>query len=553
MELKVKKELTQADKEIVESINSSDAKISFLQKLKGKRNNVPENVFRLREIESLGGIRYVVPYVFHANQMVQQLAIEKVHELFIQAESKDLNWLDQSIRGGYYVRCDLPIQQVWWNLEASHVPKINGRKEALASVLSILSFHSNGFVREAALKRLTYVDGKAAVKMLFLRVNDWVDAIRGFATRELSKLISEMDESQLADFLFLLEQLRSRSRQDHRELISQVESRYKTEKGQKEIVSALNLSDYKVCRSAFFIAKKVVRDKGQLLSCAAQHEDPVIRSLSLNLAKEVLYGKSLVEYLLNASKDKLGMLRKKAIYALLDVEYGIVREVLIDTLTDNSHAMRHMARFYLEREENFGSAKHYRSFLKANASEVLKGAILGLAETGDEADWEIVKAFEFDKKPKVRAAVISASEKLLANNKQWLFGKLVNGGACEVKAAKNVLLSLNNYSLEEVEEIHSQNSGGYVGKALRQLIAKKEYWHGARALTNTMLRSSENLNAELTNWLNKYGRAYWFVKPEDEVLVDVIENSKKLESQSENNEDLISLRRMTEQLHNWKI
>lgn len=548
----MKREITPADREIIESINNTKQKISFISKLTN-RDTVSEYVFRLKEISSLGGIRYIAPYLFHSNPKIRDMASRKVHELYQQAEDKDLQWLDDSMRGSLYYRYDLKIQRHWYDLGKSHVTKLDLPNEVLSSVLCILCSHSNGYLREASLKRLIKVDSEAAIRMLFIRVNDWVEKVSVFATNSLAKLVRDLDESQLADFLVLVEQLRCRSRQDHSNLILEVEQRFSSSKGQVELVKAITHSNYRVARSAFLIARRLLESKEKVFEAGRSHKDPLIRSWSLELATEQLDGVELTEYLLVVTQDKLGMLRKKAIYKLLDVSYEVARASLLDCLSDSSPVIRHMARFYITREEEFNYADYYRNSLEQENGATLVGVISGLAETGKEEDWEQVLSFENHLRARVKAAVITASEKLKVADKGWLFSKLINGCPSEIKAAKQVLLSLNDFTVSEIVELHHEHFKGLIGRVLRQLLAKKCYWHAAKLLLQAWLGSDEDYSLELGNWIDQHGRAYWFVKPETQLLVDIINLTTEAQDKLGKNDNLMALHDMAEKLNNWKI
>jgi hypothetical protein len=552
MEKVVKREITLADKDIIQAINNSEKETSFISKLKN-RNAIPDSIFQLKEISSIGGIRYIAPYLFHSNLKVRDIAAQKIHELFLLTENKDLQWLDESIRGGYYYRYDLVIQRKWYDLGTGNIKNLELPKEKLSSILCVLSCHSSGYIREAALKRLINVDPVSAVKMLLIRVNDWVSKIRSFATSSLAKLVRQLDESQLADFLILVEQLRNRSRQDHSEIILEVEKRFSTSMGQSELVKAIKHTDYRVARSAFLIARRLVESKEKVFDVGSDHKDPLIRSWTLELAQQYFSGDELTEYLLRVSQDKLGMLRKRAIYKLLEIDYKLARSSLMNCLSDSSSVMREMARFYINREEEFNYAEYYRNSLKDMSGAKLAGLITGLAETGSERDWEVVLSYENHSTAKVRAAVILASKKLTVSDNNWLYSKITDGCPCEIKAAKQVLLSRNEYSEPDVINLHSDYSGGYKGKVLRQLIEKKCYWQAVKALLETMINKDEDYSRELSDWLDKNGSAYWYVKPETKLLVDILELINIAKVKLGRNRNLNTLHEMTEKLNNWKI
>ncbi|WP_444996274.1 HEAT repeat domain-containing protein [Aliikangiella sp. IMCC44359] len=518
--------ISETEKKIIESIKEPPVKTGFFQRSKNA-SALPDNIFRLSELGSLGCIKYVAIYLFHSNQKVREIASHKIHKLFLSVEDKDLNWLDVDLRRSYYYRPDLSSRRNWYELEVVTVDTLEFPKEELSSVLSILTCHSSGFVREAALKRLALVDAKSAIRMLFVRVNDWVKPIGLSATKTLIKLIEQQDENSVVDCLELLEQLRLRSRQDHQELISTIEKRLTSPEGVSALLRAVEGSRFCIARTAFSIAARVADKKEELLKLGLVNKDAVIRSMSLKAACEYLKGGELVVYLIEVSRDKLSLLQKKATYKLLDIDPKLARKPLIEFLKSENAQIRHFARFYLKREEDFDFASFYRDRLDETNTSKLTGIILGLSETGSENDWKSLEDFQTHSRPKVKAAVIRARGALVKDSHQWLIDILLNGCAAEVKAASEVLIVLNEYKSEELENLHEDFFDGVTGRAIRRLVVKRDYWRYIELLLKAIIKSGDHdfelYSSQVGSWLSKYGWKQWYVKPKGGVLLRVIE------------------------------
>lgn len=520
------------EKQIIESIKEPKVKTGFFQRSRNA-NTLPDNIFRLREFKSLGCIKYVAIYLFHSNQKVREIASQKLHELFSSVEDKDLNWLDADLRRSYYYRPDLSSRRCWYELQARIIDTLEFPKEELSSVLSILACHSNGFVREVALKRLAHTDAEAALRMLFIRVNDWVKPIGLSATKTLIKLIEQQDENSVVSCLELLEQLRQRSRQNHQELISAIEKRLTSTKGVNALLRAVEGTKFRVARTAFSIAARVSDKKEALLKLGLVNKDSVIRSMSLKTACEYLKGEEHVAYLIEVSRDKLPPLQKKAIYKLLDIDPELARKPLIEFLLSENDQIRHFARFYLKREENFDFASFYRERLDETNTSKLTGIILGLSETRSENDWKSLAEFQAHSKPKVKAALVRARGALVKDSHQWLIDKLLNGCVAEVKAACEVLIVLNEYKTEELENLHEDFFDGAVGRAIRRLVVKRDYWRYIELLLKAIIKSDDRdfelYSSQVGSWLSKYGWKQWYTKPKGVVLRRVIELTETIE------------------------
>ncbi|OUR88495.1 hypothetical protein A9Q81_23920 [Gammaproteobacteria bacterium 42_54_T18] len=547
----MRRSLIPEESEILESISKAEKSDTFLSRVM-QRDVVPEGVLRLKDINSLGGMRYIAPLLFHSKQKVRELALQRVHELFLQADDNDLNWLDESMRGGYLYRYELDALKKWSSLSVDMISGLNCSGGELVSALSVLSCHRNGYIREAALRRLVDVDMFTATRMLLIRVNDWVRSIRNLAVTTLTENIGVLDESLITRFLVLVDQLRKRSRHDHTQLISIVEERLSSVSGQTALIKAVADTDFRMARSAFQLSRKVMADKEKVLEFGARHTDPLIRSWSLNLALEYLNGDQLIEYLLDSSGDQLGALRKRSIYKLIDLDYQLARQPLIDCLCAPGATMRNFARFYLNREEGFDCADFYRKQLLEIDNNLLAGAILGLSETGAEEDWGKVLAYEHHNLPKVRAAVVAASARLAKEQCDWLLAKVVNGCPAEIKAAKHALILLDGVDIMELHDIHKANFRGLQGRVLRQLIVKKDYWLAAELILQAIVdgdgEGKDEFDMELGSWLGRYGRMYWFVKPDTKVLPNIVNLSRVIESKYDGSVNVSSLRKMVKRL-----
>lgn len=547
----MRRNLHMEDRDILESINNARGNASCIQDV-GRSDIEPELVLRLREIDSLGGIRYIVPFIFHSNHEVSEFALQRMHELFLHVTDNDLHWLDESIRAGYLYGYDLGVQRQWASVSVDKINSVVAAGGQLTSVLCVLSCRGNGYIREAALKRLIEVDMYQATRMLSIRANDWVRPIRDFATATLTKNIDVLDESLIVSFLGLVDQLRSRRRHDHALLISNIEKRFSSVNGQKALINAVGSADFRLARSAFQLSLKVVNDKPALVAVGAGSTDSLIRSWSLNVAQECLSGEILIEYLVGSSADTLASLRKGSIYALIALDYSFARGPLLHCLCSPSAIMRGFARFYLTRQEDFDFANYYRKQLLDVDNNLLAGVILGLSETGTESDWSAVLTYEHHDRPRVRAAVVSASVCLASDQRDWLLAKLLSGCPSEIKAAHLALVSGGEFTLSEIVDLHRDNFLGLQGRVLRKLVATIDYWFAAGLILQAIVSGGqthkEEFYVELGAWLDRHGRKYCFVMPDTTVLSSIVNLSECIESTLGCSVKVSALREMVERL-----
>lgn len=527
------RQLLPEDRKLLDEIYSIEKKPSFISIFKASKP-LDDKYLLIDDIAGAGAISDLVPLVFHSETKVRSKAAEKVHQLFITVDDNNLSWLDCSIRSyyGYYNSKD--ARNRWGLLIPENIQKLELPNAVLSSVLSVLCSHHNGRVREASLLRLSSLDSRAAVRIAFIRLNDWAEQVRATALTTLIKQLPTLSEEQLVECLLLTNQLKTRGRQDHSRIIADIEHRFNTKDGAKALLKAIHHSDYHTARASFNLAKKCSHvDKSHLLDFGLTHNDILVRSSSLSMALEQLRGDDLLAYLLLASKDKLPSLSKKALYVLIEKFPAQSVDTLQRCLTSDNYGLRDTAIFYLGRHHSIDVADTYREKLTSAKDNELYSIIMGLAESGIETDWTLISPYENSHRPKVKAAVIRASERLSQPSTEWLLGKIDHGCPAEVSAAKTVMLSTDNYRLEEVEQAHLNANSEISSRTLRQLTMKRNPWFGAKlllhAINSTPLEKGllpKALHSELTNWLRRNNRSYWFMKPDAALLEELLESSK---------------------------
>lgn len=124
---------------------------------------------RMPEEDERAALRRLVRYVFEKSAETAVAAFHAVAATVIAAPSDDLPWIEELVR------------TTWrgaWNEPGFVQELLAGPRTPATGVLGGLSFHPNGYVREAAVKRLASVSDSSEVRFLLLRLNDWVPEVR---------------------------------------------------------------------------------------------------------------------------------------------------------------------------------------------------------------------------------------------------------------------------------------------------------------------------------------------------------------------------------------
>lgn len=478
----------------------------------------------INELCGIASISYLTYPAFHSDEAVRNITRRKIHDLFQLVQGNDLAWLDERIRAdNYYYNASFGSQ--WPNLKAEDVNNIRVTSAEDITLLCILCCHQSGYVREQALCRLADIAPSSAIKMAFIRINDWTANVRVIALSIMEQHIQSIPCVELMYYLPLIDKLRTLTRRNHSQLIDKIESRFNNEDGGEALLRAITEEDFRLARLAFRLSVKLFPHSQRILDMGAAHRDVLIRSWSLAEAVKQLSGDSLLTYLLLACRSQSASLRKKALYQLMDFFPEHSREPLERCLMHKSAGLRATARFYLLQQFSYDIVQYYRAKLDSRNVVELHRAILGLSEVGGSEEWPLIKLLENHISPKLRAAVILASPIHRISEKKWQLKKLQSDCLAEFTAAKKVLLASDDYQAEDIEQLEESVSVGVRGKALREMVLQKCQWQGLKLILQAVQQypDNEEMMAEIKQWLEVYDRPYWFVKPDAQLLNSIIE------------------------------
>ncbi|UOX86410.1 HEAT repeat domain-containing protein [Amycolatopsis sp. FBCC-B4732] len=250
-----------------------------------------------------------------------------------------------------------------------------GRRRPPRQALVLAACSRDGYVREAAVRRLAVSPDPEALPLLLVRCVDWVRPVRAAAR---AAALSKLDESALRAVLPLIGVLRRRQVDD-----------WMTTLFRDNLAAALDvalaLDDLESRRWAHAEALGLL-PRERLLGSARRDRDLVVRTLC---GTALLDRGEFVEELLAAGSPKV---RTRAL-TLVD------RATVEAHLADRSSAVRSMAQF-LVREAGGDPARCYR------ALPVSPAAIAGLGETGTAADAARLEQVLTDDRPRIRALAV---------------------------------------------------------------------------------------------------------------------------------------------------
>ncbi len=289
-----------------------------------------------------------------------------------------------------------------WEVEPHHVDRLaelSGDTEATAVILAA---HPSGWVRQAALPLLQASATPMALGMLVLRSNDWVEPIRRDAQARLRAAAAGEDGQRLVSVLPAVEQLASvpsRSGEFAKELLAYLGDRLAT----TTLESGLRDASVRVRRSSarLLVAKGL---PGDALDIAFSQGDAVTASIVAEAAARSDPSQTMSERLMAARSPRI---RRLGLLRLMGQGASTADSAARKALLDRHVHVRSEAQRFLARH---GEAVNlvYAGWLESRPAI----AILGLAETGGEADARRVISYASHPSSRVREAVSLTIAKL---------------------------------------------------------------------------------------------------------------------------------------------
>lgn len=252
-----------------------------------------------------------------------------------------------------------------------------------------LTSHSNGFIREVAVRALCAEPSPEALVALIERLNDWVPQIRDLAALGLNHYLSPSHAEDLLNALESLLALASRHRTDHGGTLLAVRKVLQLTESKDEVYSNFLARQSKAARYLFALLLENEQDTETLLRDALSHRELTVRLLAVDACNDLPHEQALP--LLSEALHRPGaMVRVSVLRALLPLLEN-PQQLLSTMLLDPSPAIRTLSRW---------AAAHYNIDARAVLEERLKGefplnkrdwlGILGLAAELDielESPW----------------------------------------------------------------------------------------------------------------------------------------------------------------------
>jgi hypothetical protein len=277
------------------------------------------------------------------------------------------------------------------------------------AVLAVASSHWNGHLRQAAVEGLS-ADGRA-LPFIVLRLNDWVSEVQAAARAALDSFLRRELAAHLVSVLPLLWGLQRQRRANHAEVVDRVLSFLRSAAAQPAVRSGCHSPEREVRRGCYEIAlQSECSDRAALLGEALADPEPAVRYWAVRqVAKafpepwtEPLAAKALIDRSVQVRRVALGALAPR-------LPPARARQLIEEALLDINPTARWQARALILQPGPFDLAAFYRSALETAGSPArLRGALLGLGESGTPEDPSVISGYLTAERLSVRCAALRA-------------------------------------------------------------------------------------------------------------------------------------------------
>ncbi len=278
----------------------------------------------------------------------------------------------------------------WHRLDPSDVAIVAGERSGhcQSSVLGLLSFHRNGFVRHKALRLLSQCLDGSEFPFLVIRQNDWVPSIAQEAQEAVSERINDAYLTHIVRSLRLIMHLMSYRRHDFQGVVRKVVDLLLCERHSEILRAAIGSSDPMVRRQVVRIGLEATGTyQARLVAFGVDSDDPIIRLQCCQHAATAFEPNQLRVVLRRLTADQFMPVRRAALVVQADQFPHLACNTWQQALFDCSRSIRELARFSLERLGYTEFANNYRDVIAKQPSSL--AALQGLAETGEASDTEL--------------------------------------------------------------------------------------------------------------------------------------------------------------------
>jgi HEAT repeat protein len=356
---------------------------------------------RIAEKGEPGSVSALARCLFSASEDVRKSVCQAIHRLLAPLPPDDLLHLSEVIRWSW----DWDVSDAWDKLQPAEVPSLAADPSCRSTLLGLISFHRNGYVRHEAVRLLAASCDGSELPFLLIRQNDWVEPIGLDAREAVRRRLNEKNLPALLVCLPLVLHLLKFSRRDHSSVVQRVIDILLRSDNDASLAEVLKFSDRdvrrKVCRMALNLDGP---HQPRVVIHGLSSDDGVVRYWCACKLRQCLPLEANADMVRRLQQDHYMPVRREGLLLEAEVRTEGSQGVWQRAMLDLNPSIRDLARYELQKTTDFNAAAFYRNWLGANGPSLT--AISGLGETGDSSDLSTLRGFLKSRLPSWRRAAV---------------------------------------------------------------------------------------------------------------------------------------------------
>mgnify|MGYP003365700580 CR=1 FL=1 len=475
-------------------------------------------------------MKYLLVLCFDKDFIVASKALKHLKRIIDNLTIKELLFFAEYFRSSYnYYSIDCDIEKNYREANKYRFDLTNCFGKEAIYILSVLTLHPNGYIREDALKKLSEFEDGFKIKFIMIRVNDWVKEVRNLANKELIKYIRDEYLKDIIECLPIIDSMNNWGRCDCSGILFKLED-FIIDQGNYDLLLHIykNSEERLVKRKLFKYLLEINTTYNLIINIGLKSKDIIILRTAIEKIEEII-NKYNAELIFKALKqNKHVVCRVAAIDVLEKINILDFHKVLIPFLYDKSYTVRDYTRYKLKK---IGIADFREMYLREidKSNYNLYGVLFGIRETGTQEDVKYIFKYLNDENVKIRKTALTTIYMLNPKEgTQYVLDKLISDNISESnnarKCLENDILSFDENMIFELFELKGYEEHVYIN--IIRLINYYPKWIAIMQLLKMLKTSSstyiETINDEIELWINKFNRSFVSLKKEQ------VDNIRKL-------------------------
>ena len=482
--------------------------------------SAPDEV--IRQIADAGEpavIPDLLPILIMGDRKAILASANAIHRLLGQLKPADFARFDEFVRQSYSEW--RARREPWYSMNPKDVGHLASLGEMSVSLLGIASCHTNGYVREAAVRELGKTETGAELPFLIIRANDWVPEIRSSARNLLLNRIRLDYIHHVVAWLPLALRLGKMSRDDHSAIVEAVRALFSSPDVRETLHEGFESQDQFVRRFCFELAMNSTgADRLSVLQRAFGQSDIQVRKAAIHKLRAIPPSSRSKGILIQAKSDNCAAVRREALQIFAEHYPDEAAQEFQSALLDTNSAVREEAQYYFQKKSTVDLRAYYSGTLQDSNGQGLCAAVAGLGETGLPKDSQLLERLLHDQSSRVRAAALHAIGKLGADAYFEKFVLALDDASSKVTREALIVLSKkpNSVGGQRLWEIYERCRYPHGRRGALFLLARINKWDSITFLVQSLTDQNDSFvdlsRRYISRWFARYNRSFATPTPE---------------------------------------